>query len=93
MSRYIDVDELIRKINEHECFSYDPEVSRICELINDAPTLDVEPVVRCKDCKWYDNYEEFCHNPVWGDGHANYMPPITYRDSYCCYGERKDGRR
>lgn len=44
MSRYIDVDELIRKINEHECYSYDPEVSRICGLINDAPVLDVEPV-------------------------------------------------
>ena len=44
MNRYIDVDELIRKINEYECYSYDSEVSRICELINDAPARDVEPV-------------------------------------------------
>lgn len=44
MNRYIDVDELIRKINEYECYSYDSEISRICELINDAPARDVEPV-------------------------------------------------
>lgn len=70
MSRYIDVDKLIRKINEHECYSYDPEVSRICGLINDALTLAVEPVkhgrwikskaggVLCSECCSYAPYIE-----------------------------------
>lgn len=23
------------------------------QMIDDAPTIEAEPVVRCKDCKWY----------------------------------------
>jgi hypothetical protein len=45
-------------------------------------------VVRCKDCKWYDNrYGDVCHNPRYGDGHANYQPPYVDEDYWC-----KDGK-
>lgn len=49
-------------------------------------------VVRCKDCRWYDNrYGDVCHNPRYGDGHANYQPPYVDEDYWCKDGERKGG--
>lgn len=51
---------------------------------------DMEPVVRCKDCRWYDN-SDVCHNPRYGDGHANYQPPYVDEDYWCKDGERKGG--
>ena len=75
MNRDIDVDELIRKINEYECYSYDSEISRICELINDAPARDVEPV---RHGHWINDI----HYPNWtcsecGDHEGNKT------DKYC----------
>ena len=53
---------------------------------------NVEVVVRCKDCKWYDNrYGDVCHNPRYGDGHANYQPPYVDEDYWCKDGKRKGG--
>lgn len=84
MSKYIDVDELIRKINEHECYSCDPEVSRICELINDAPILDVEPV---RHGRWIKHYE-CCDAFVCSECGT----PSIVTQNYCCNcGAKMDG--
>ena len=49
-------------------------------------------LVRCKDCRWYDNrYGDVCHNPRYGDGWANYPPPYVDEDYFCKDGERKGG--
>ena len=51
-----------------------------------------EEIVRCKDCRWYDNgYGDVCHNPRYGDGWANYPPPYVDEDYWCKDGERKGG--
>ena len=47
---------------------------------------DVVPVVRCKDCVWYENgksYDAYCNHPTDG---MNY----SAEDDFCSYGERKD---
>lgn len=60
MARYIDADKLIKKIfpyNGAEKKSYTINAQAVYEAINNAPTEDVEEVVRCKDCgnsKWCD---------------------------------------
>ena len=52
---------------------------------------DVIEVTRCKDCRWYDNgYGDVCHNPRYGDGHANYSPPYVDGEYFCKDGERKE---
>ena len=58
------------------------------EIIQNAPTADVVEVVRCKDCKYY---EQDPYNPEpdmmcrhWCD----WLP--TDPDDYCSYGERKE---
>ena len=61
-------------------------VKRIEEL-----KADSVKVVRCKDCRWYENrYGEVCHNPRYGDGHANYSPPYVDEEYWCKDGERRE---
>ena len=43
-------------------------------------------VVRCKDCKWYENgksYDAYCNHPTDG---MNY----SAENDFCSYGERKE---
>ena len=62
--------------------------------IDDAPTIDAVPVVRCKDCKH--RHEDEC--PMYweeideGDGYydADYIfHDYTQDDGYCSWGERR----
>lgn len=65
------------------------------KLIEAAKTVDAVPIVRCKDCKYYNWGEllapnKFCfrlkhpiENRVIG---YNFAP-----DDFCSYGERKEG--
>ena len=72
--RLIDADKLERKEfygNEY-CFDYVD-----AEDIDNAPTVDAVPVVRCKDCRRFKTY-------------ACRMVASAY-DDFCSYGERKDG--
>ena len=55
--------------------------------IDKLPTVDAVPVVRCRDCKYWENgkdYEPYCNH--WGN-----MMTDTNPDDFCSYGERKDG--
>ena len=59
------------------------------KAVNDAPTVDAVPVIRCKECKHWDGY--FCHNKRGGDGYGNYTPPIKTGEGFCDWAERKEG--
>ena len=53
--------------------------------IKNAPTVDAVEVVRCKDCKWlYDEMDDYCCRSHRG------LVRIC-ENSFCSYGERKDG--
>lgn len=51
------------------------------------PAADVAPVVRCKDCKyWQDNNDGYPHEECrWGHGET------PDANDFCSYGERKEG--
>lgn len=57
-------------------------------LLEEIPTADVAPVVRCKDCT---------HTTLYKDSEGLYCTSIcglftrVMDDDYCSYGERKDG--
>ena len=60
---------------------------KIQMLIADTPTVDAVPVVRCKDCRyWQDNNggnpNEECR---WREDET------PDADDFCSYGKRKDG--
>ena len=64
----------------------------IISSIENAPTVDAVPVVRCKDCKHYDNSEGIC----WCHLNSKFYPGGTDwhsfpEDGFCSYGERREG--
>jgi hypothetical protein len=92
MSRLIDADKLEKQEywGNERCFDYVD-----AEDIDNAPTVDAVPVVRCKGCKHYRNYPNgLCYlhtepktNARGHSGNAVCVEP----DDFCSYGERKDG--
>lgn len=87
MARLIDADTLIailEKIADEDGMKYF-HLDEITQEIFDAPTVDAVPVVRCKDCQyWNPRYETMgiCmkHNSI---------VTFTKPDFYCAWGERK----
>lgn len=64
----------------------------------DAPTIDAVPVVRCRECRWWDKIGDspigYCHACKHGYYSSNWEISINrkYRgDFYCANGERKGG--
>jgi hypothetical protein len=80
--RLIDADAL-----RMEDFRHCLDCDSIIQVIKYAPTIDAVPVVRCKDCKYFqDNNSGYPHDECrWGKGET----PDPY--DFCSYGERKDG--
>ena len=72
---------------EYLCCGYLPEMSE--EEFDAFPAADVAPVVRCQDCKhaWiHPCGYVYCHR----DGRNAYEMTFNL-DSFCSYGERKEG--
>ena len=60
-------------------------------IVEDIPFVDAVEVVRCKDCKHYDNSEGIC----WCKINSKFFPGgVDWHgfpeDGFCSYGERKD---
>ncbi len=54
-----------------------------------TPAADVAPVVRCKDCLYWERDMGFCHyHSRYYDGGASW--DIFNEDDFCSYGERKE---
>ena len=109
MSRYIDVTELSKHISDFKravnsfnsdyLIGYISALSVVEGMIANTPTADVVEVVRCKDCKKWEQYENtsgagYCHNKkyclTYGTMLERKFTPITNPDDFCSYGERKE---
>lgn len=85
MARLIDADKLKEDVldlpNCPNEFSDTYDKARILDLVDEQPTVDAVQVVRCKDCRWFEN-----------DGyHTNcqIMRFCVEDDDYCSRGERR----
>ena len=93
--RLIDADALMNVIRQHEyrlatkqgSIDYGMFTLGIQQAVDEQPTIDAVPVIRCRECKqgeiddpdFPDEY--YCHAGCgWNNG-----------DFYCSYGERKEG--
>ena len=97
MAEYIEREAISEEIRKYYYknppnFSYgegfDRGLDRAQRAILDAPSADVAPVVRCRDCKhsWiHPCGYVYCHR----DGRNAYEMTFNL-DSFCSYGERKD---
>ena len=99
--RLIDADRLNKPIyaeednitgsgmSYDEICGYNDGIDIAWNKIDGAPTIDAVPVVRCKDCKhaWvHPCGYVYCHR----DGRNAYEMTFNL-DSFCSYGERKEG--
>ena len=109
--RLIDADALIEswhlgtscntcKRDAYKCEYYDKfSVMDVCGMIEDAPTVDAVPVVRCKDCKHWHEETGWCtkHSHFIGcDGMACHPSQSSEwkmfdADYFCKDGERREG--
>ena len=86
--RLIDADALKDLLKEY-CIDGDTNagywysIMGIDDCIDNAPTIDAEPVVRCKDCKWYSNQHLCVQLSRFGS-----IEPLA--DFYCAFGERRE---
>ena len=74
------------------CIRYRSSLS--CEecVVNDAPTVDAVPVVRCRECKHLNvlnRKELYAHCPKTN---TVFLPfELDTREHFCSLGERKEG--
>ena len=99
MSELIDRQALKNKLKRwDECDPYE-FVEIAFHAVDDAPTIDAVPVVRCKDCdnwsiefssgrKSLGNYRCICQE--WSDA-EDHCYVYTGENEYCSRGERREG--
>ena len=91
-------DELYENIGEDEVLDRIPPC-----YVDDAPTVDAVPVVRCKGCEHSERYERtdgtagyYCGHPqntfVFGDRWDRVFKPVKNPDDFCSYGEPKEDK-
>ena len=83
--RIVDADALKEGLKE-KMFGHPFERIFLSSVVDSAQTIDAVLVVRCRECKWWQEDDDVghCDNP---DGLDNYAKP----DDFCSYGERKEG--
>ena len=92
--RLIDADALqnillpITLALEHEYGSLGGAVSGCMKHIDNAPTVDAVPVVRCRDCKHRGTDDCIFH--IKGEP-ADEELLLRLDNDFCSYGERKEG--
>ena len=96
--RLIDADWVLEHIKPYELSDEDWSVTGgtairlIHNAIDQAPTIDAVPVVRCKDCKHLNvvnRKELYAHCPKTN---TVFLPfELDTREHFCSLGERKEG--
>ena len=80
MARLIDAKELERQVKEALKDDNPVLMGLMLRWIRKQKTVDAVPVVRCKDCRYYNEDGEYCGN--WGE--------CRHPEHFCDEGERKD---
>ena len=61
-------------------------------FIDDAPTIDAVPVIRCRECEHHYWEQEPCHGKVVHYCNLPHMSDVeVFKEFFCYYGERKEG--
>ena len=97
MARLIDADAFIQEhcddckyFRVNGICTHDDPVCGSVQIVMELPTVDAVEVVRCKDCKHYDNSEGIC----WCHLNSKFYPGgVDWHsfpeDGFCSSGERR----
>ena len=101
MSDLISRSAVLKKMDELIDFAYRNEdddlhhtLVTVCSYIDEIPTLDAVPVVRCVDCKYRCTLDcPMYHTETYydDDGFDDYDVDRTDADGFCHLGERWEG--
>ena len=89
MPRLIDAEKLRKDVldlpNCYNGFSDTYDKAMIIDLIDEQPTVDAEPVVRCKECNCWHTEGQYCDRfgVMWEEFD-------TSPNDYCSRGERRE---
>ena len=91
--RLIDANALMDVIKQHEyrlatkqgSIDYGMFTLGIQQAVDEQPTIDAVPVVRCSECKYHED------TSVAGYKHCYLIDKIVYYNGFCSYGIRKGG--
>lgn len=84
--RLIDANVLAQRFSAmQECANMRDHVylMGVLSVIDNSPTIDAVPVVRCRECKWCELLPISAYCVVWNS--------ITRRNGFCYRGEKMDG--
>lgn len=90
MIKYIDKNKLIQRIKQEPTDGM--YTKEILSAIDEIETADAVEVVRCKNCKKWNNTSHICgefitNQKLQGGGKVVF---ITEPDDFCSYGIRKE---
>ena len=89
--RLIDADAAVGRYyaewEKQDIHDGDQDRDWLKRCIDETPTIDAVPVVRCKDCKHF----EYAHGCKFHAADENGTPIFVREDDFCSYGKRKDG--
>lgn len=91
MAEYIDRERLLRRFNLDDMMNVNGTLVSLNDarnIISGFPAADVAPVVRCKDCKFYQNH---ALRDIVFDKDACHWNPDEQPDpdDFCSCGERR----
>jgi hypothetical protein len=84
--RLIDAGALTEQMHNHYEVrnpKQNATMDECCMMVFNAPTIDAVPVVRCKDCEWYDERADFC----------TFWDSTRHPEHFCGEGERRTDER
>lgn len=99
MAEYIKREELMKfpiRRNHYDKKHGDEHfingIETVLEYAENLPAADVEPVVRCRECKHHYWVQEPCHGKSVHYCKLPHMSGVeVFKEFFCYYGERKEG--
>ena len=86
--RPIDADYAKLAVSDYKIFRCQlGGLMDVAEFIDDQPTIDAVPVVRCRECNHCDPENYHCDHPM-----GTTAPLRREPDDFCSYGEKRRGK-
>ena len=86
--RLIDAEVLANWIDGSLRLDTEHDYEEVARYIEECPTVDAVPVVRCRECRHRDPEDHKCES---GEMERQGCPFPVDDDYFCKYGERKGG--
>lgn len=88
---YVDINKITLRLPTYKDGDGETYVaiSDVRRILTEAPAEDVQKVIRCKDCKFFDKYdqvEDF-------DGQCVVRDCETDKEEFCSYGSERGDKR